>query len=62
MFGSRVRYLILSVMLVLLFSSCSLFNSSEDSVDARLVIGQLSIENNIDEPIYYFAIGELAAH
>ncbi|MGH1365176.1 MAG: hypothetical protein ACRBF0_16570 [Calditrichia bacterium] len=61
MSGTREFFVILSVICLFLFSSCSLFNSSEDSVDARIVVDRLAIENNTSEPIYYFAVGELTA-
>ncbi|MGH1365175.1 MAG: hypothetical protein ACRBF0_16565 [Calditrichia bacterium] len=61
MFGSCLRYLILSVIIMFFVSSCSLFDSSEDSVDARIVINRLAIENNTGEPIYYFAVGEITS-
>ncbi|MGH1365174.1 MAG: hypothetical protein ACRBF0_16560 [Calditrichia bacterium] len=54
----RVFNLVLNMVILLSFSSCNLFDFSKDSVDARMIFGKLAIENNISEPVYYFAVGE----
>lgn len=55
--GLVSRWFIL-VLLFALLSSCNIFDASESGVEAKLIFGTLHVENNTDDNIYHFAVGE----